>query len=394
MHRYKIIGMCLLLFVMVQANAQQAITKVLQQVAVNNKTLQAAGLYRDAQKLEFRTGLNPEDPLVEYDYLNGSPAEAGNQTEFAVTQRIDFPTAYGKKKRVATLQTEQADYQLAIQRQDILLEAQQTALQLIYLNKRANELQQRHEAIEQLYQRFQQSTRAGEGNVLDENKARIRLLGISTTLQANEAERRKQAEKLTELNGGQPISLADTVYATLATIPDFETLDSLIETTDPRLKVLEQQLAIEEERVALTRALALPKLEGGYRYQGILGQRYQGVHLGVSIPLWERKNTVQTQQAYSQYAQAQLEAELVAHRQEVKRYYEEYLALQASLQGYESLMENPDNLRVLEKALRLGEISAVEYFMELSFYFDTYDRYLKLEAKLQQVAAQLLRFRL
>ena len=386
--------MCLLLFVTVQAKAQQAVTGVLQQVAANNKTLQAAERHRDARKLGYRTGLNPEDPLVEYDYLNGSPAEAGNQKEFSVTQRIDFPTAYGRRRRVSTLQTGQADYQLAVQRQDILLEAQQTALQLINLNRQAGELKKRHEAIDELYQRFQKSTRAGEGNVLDENKARLRLLDIRTSLQVNEAERRKQAEKLTELNGGQPIPLADTVYASLPEIPDFETLDSLVEATDPRLKVLEQQLAVEEEKVALARALALPKLQGGYRFQGILGQTYQGVHAGVSVPLWERRNTVKTQQAYSRYAQAQLEAERVAHRQELKRFYEAYQALQGALENYQNLLRKSDNLRVLEKALRLGEISAAEYFVELSFYYDAYDNYLELEADSQQAAAQLLRFRL
>ena len=331
---------------------------------------------------------------MEYDYLNGSPADAGNQTEFSVTQRIDFPTAYGKRRRVSILQTGQADYQLAVQRQDILLEAQRTALQLINLNRQASELKKRHEAIDELYQRFQKSTRAGEGNVLDENKARLRLLDIRTSLQVNEAERRKQAGKLTELNGGQPIHLADTVYDSLPEIPDFETLDSLVQTTDPRLKVLEQQLAVEEEKVALARALALPKLEGGYRSQGILGQTYQGVHAGVSVPLWERRNTVKTQQAFSEYAQAQLEAERVAHRQEVKRFYEAYQALQGALENYQNLLGKSDNLRVLEKALRLGEISAVEYFMELSFYYEAYDKYLELEASSQQAAAQLLRFRL
>jgi outer membrane protein TolC len=377
-----------------RAQAQQAVSQVLLQVAANNKTLQAAGRYRDAQKLEYRTGLNPEDPLVEYDYLNGSPVDAGNQIEFSVTQRIDFPTAYGRRKRVSALQTGQADNRLAAQRQDILLEAKQTALQLIYLNKQAAELKKRHEAIDELYQRFQKSTRAGEGNALDENKARVRLLGIRTSLQANEAARRKMAEKLTGLNSGQPISLADTVFASLPAIPDFETLVSLVEATDPRLKVLGQQLTIEEERVGLSRALALPKLQGGYRYQGILGQTYQGIHLGVSVPLWERRNTVKTQQAFSQYAQAKLEAERVAHRQEVKQFYEEYQVLQAALQDYQALLGKADNLRLLEKALRFGEISAVEYFMELSFYYDAYDKYLQLEVESQQAAAQLLKYSL
>ncbi|MBW7468379.1 outer membrane protein TolC [Pontibacter aydingkolensis] len=386
--------LCFCLLVAVQAKAQQSVADVLQQVAANNKTLQAAAQYREARKLEYKTGLNPEDPLIEYDYFNGQPAEAGNQKEFAVTQRIDFPTAYGRKRRVANLQEAQADYQYAQQRQNILLEAQQTALQLIYLNKQATELERRYQDVEALYRRFQKSTRAGEGNMLDENKARVRLLNIRTTLQANKARRRVLEEKLTELNGGQSIALPDTAFAAMTSVPAFEVLDSLIEVSDPRLKMMEQQAKVQEEKVKLAKALALPKLEGGYRYQSILGQTFQGVHAGISIPLWERRNTVNTQQAYSQYAQAQLEAELVSHRQEVRQTYEEYQVLQESLRNYQELMARPENLRLLEKALRLGEISATEYFMELSFYYDTYDKYLELEAEAQQKAAELLRYTL
>lgn len=49
---------------------------------------------------------------------------------------------------------------------------------------------------------------------------------------------------------------------------------------------------------------------------------------------------------------------------------------------------------MLEKVLRLWEISATDYFMELSFYYDAYDRYLELEDEAQQKAAELLRYAL
>jgi outer membrane protein, heavy metal efflux system len=394
MYKNIFISLCLYLFVAGLAQAQQGVANVLQQVQANNKTLQAAAQYREARKLEFKTGLNPEDPFVEYAYLKGTPADAGNQVEFFVRQRIDFPTAYGSKKRVANLQGGEVEYRYALQRQAILFQAQQAALQLIYLNKQAIELERRYADVEAMYTRFQKSTRAGEGNVLDENKARIRLLDIRTTLHTNKARRRVQEERLTELNGGQPIPLTDTAFAAMPAVPAFEELDSLIEATDPRLKTLEQQARVQEEQVKVARALALPKLEGGYRYQSILGQRFQGVHTGISIPLWERRNTVNMQQAYSQHAQAQLEAERVMHRQEIRQAYEEYQVLRESLRDFEELMAKPENLRLLEKALRLGEISAAEYFMELSFYYDAYDRFLELEAEAQQKAAELLRYTL
>ncbi|GAB3835420.1 hypothetical protein GCM10028895_55790 [Pontibacter rugosus] len=78
----------------------------------------------------------------------------------------------------------------------------------------------------------------------------------------------------------------------------------------------------------------------------------------------------------------------------MRQTYEEYQVLQESLRDYQELMARPENFRLLEKALRLGEISAAEYFMELSFFYDTYDKYLELESEAQHKAAELLRYTL
>jgi outer membrane protein, heavy metal efflux system len=65
-----------------------------------------------------------------------------------------------------------------------------------------------------------------------------------------------------------------------------------------------------------------------------------------------------------------------------------------TMQDYRELMQKPESLKLLGKALRLGEISATEYFMELSFYYNTYDKFLELEVEAQLKAAELMRYTL
>lgn len=74
--------------------AQSTMSNVLDEIAVNNKTLQAYSRHLEAKDISYRTGLAPSDPVFTYDYLTGGSVY---QHEISVTQSFDFPTTYAKK---------------------------------------------------------------------------------------------------------------------------------------------------------------------------------------------------------------------------------------------------------------------------------------------------------
>ncbi|MGZ5446275.1 MAG: TolC family protein, partial [Thermoanaerobaculia bacterium] len=53
----------------------------------------------------------------------GTPAGAGTQKDFSITQQFDFPTVYGKKARLAQAKIEQNTFVQKNAEQEILLEA-------------------------------------------------------------------------------------------------------------------------------------------------------------------------------------------------------------------------------------------------------------------------------
>jgi outer membrane protein, heavy metal efflux system len=196
------------LFILVgKANGQNTIDSVLANIAKNNKTIFANTKYWEAKKLEFQTGLTPYNPKVDYTYLFGSPANAGNQTEFTITQSFDFPTVYGKKRQLSNEQIKQAEFQLAANRQDILLEAKLISIELIYRNKLMAELSLRKQNTENWLAAFQKSLERGEGNIMDVNKARLQLIEINAAFQENLSLSNQLNQKLTGLNGGIPHSV-------------------------------------------------------------------------------------------------------------------------------------------------------------------------------------------
>ena len=57
-------------------------------------------------------------------------------------------------------------------------------------------------------------------------------------------------------------------------------------------------------------------------------------------------------------------------------------------------MNTINSNELLEKALTLGEISSLQYLMELNYYYDAYDNFLDLESDYYHVIAELNKYEL
>ena len=377
-----------------KSNAQSSVDSVVKQVERNNKSIQTNQKYWQAKQSEFKTGLTLYDPLVEYDYMWGAPAGAGNQRDFSVTQRLDFPTAYSRKKELAGQQIAQTSLQQQVYRQDILLEAKLLTLQIIYLNKKGAELNRRLINTQQLVQDYQKKLDKGDVIILDVNKAKLQLLNIRNETALNENEKKVLFTKISELNGGIPVTINDTIYPFIPLIPDFEVLDSTIEANDPIIKVYEQEKIILEQQISVQKAMNLPKIEAGYHSQGILGQSYKGFHAGITIPLWENKNRLSATKSNLVYATSSAETHRLKHRLENKQYYEQLDVRLKMVLEYKELLSTLNNTTLLNKALSLGQITIIQYFYDESFYFTAYDKYLQAEWEYQQAVVKLYKFQL
>ncbi|MFN0016411.1 MAG: TolC family protein, partial [Saprospiraceae bacterium] len=226
------------------------------------------------------------------------------------------------------------------------------------------------------------------------NKARHQVINLQTDLKLLEAEITEYQGKLTELNGGVVIAFADTLYPFVPDIPTFEALAQSIEAKDPGLQFLLAQQQVGAAQVSLTKALTLPKMEAGYHYQGILGQNFHGLHVALSIPLWENKNRIAQQQLQTAYYAGQLESRRNERYYTVKRLYEKFQTLQAGLNEYRQSLLSLNNLDLLDKALQAGQINTLEYFVEQSLLYESRDRLLELEREVAEVIAELTKYQL
>lgn len=377
-----------------RGTAQSNIDAVLAQVQKNNKTIAADRQQWEARKLEYRTGISLPNPQAEYEYLWGNPSNIGNEMEFLAYQPFDFPTSYIKRRQAADLQIAQADFFVQSGRQDILLQAKIVCIELVYRNKLRTLFNQRLQQTQKLASDFQTRLDKGYGNQLELNKAKLQALQMQSATALNETQIKQLNVRLKELNGGTALVFTDTIYPLLPELPVFEALEQTIEENDPVRKALEQQQRIAEKQVEVSKALWLPSFQAGYKRQGMLGQQFNGLHVGVGIPLWERKNTVRTQRAEVLTAQYRVDEHRTEHYHDINRQYEQCQTLRTNFDAYRTQLASLNNAPLLNKAFALGEIGSAEYFYETSYVNNAVDTYLDLEYQLHQVLAELLSYQL
>jgi outer membrane protein TolC len=377
-----------------QIRAQSGIDNVLSSIASNNKTLMANTQFWDAQKAGYKTGLSPSNPVLGFDYLIGSPAAAGNQTDLTITQSLDFPTVYARKGELADLKIDQAQWQVLNMQREILLKAKNLCIDLVYHRRLQTQLDQRLAHLDRLQIDFQSKLDKGDGKILDLHKARIEYAKMKKVLQENLASINSINAQLTSLNGGNPLQFRDSTYTISPTIPSFEILEQETEDADPMRSLLEQKIAISDKSLQVSKALKLPKIEVGYHYQGILGQFYNGLHTGLSLPLWENKNTTEAREAEIMVAKVDLQDHRNTHYYEVKEDYDQYIAIGAMLEDYRKLLREINSEGLLLKSLELGNISVIEYFQELGYYYDAEDHQMELEHSYHLIIAALLKYQL
>lgn len=372
--------------------AQNPIDEILNQIEKNNTTLSALRKSVDAEKIGNKTGIYLSNPEVEFAYLWGSPTVIGNQTNISIKQSFDFPTAYKFKNKISDIKNEQAELEYIKQQKELFLQTKNICFDLIYSNALKAELSKRFNHAESIANAYQKKLDIGEANILEYNKAQLNLLNLQNELESLEIERTVFLSQLKGLNGGLYIDLTTAEFESLELAPDFEQWYSTAEKSNPILNWLKQELSLNQTQEQLNKAQALPKIQAGYMSEALSTEQFRGVVVGLTLPLWENKNKVKYTQAQTlaiESIEADRKLQFYIH---LNTLHTKVYSLQKNLEEYRSLLLAFDSSELLMKALDQGEISLIDYMLELSIYYESVNTLLEMERYLNKTYAELNQF--
>lgn len=386
--RVLIVSVFVTLFVF-SSSAQSNIETVLKEIEQNNSTLSALREQMEARKIGNRTNIFLHDPEVEFNYLWGYPSAIGNRTDVVVSQSFDFPTAYGHRRNIADLKNVNAELAYKSERINLLLSAKQACVELVYYNGLIAVFSQRLENAQKIAETYKIRLDKGDANILEYNKARLNLASMQAELASMQAEQVALQAELRRLNNGKDIELPDDKFYADVLPADFDEWYSDMESVNSLLQYVKGEVEIGKEQVKLSRALALPKFAAGYMSEKVVGEHFQGVTLGVSIPLWENRNKQKYAEAQVEASQLILEDSKVQFYNRLRSLYLKASVMQQNMEQYRSEIDAARNDHFLQKALDSGEISLLNYLLEIGYYYDALIKAMENERGYQLVLAEL-----
>ena len=366
----------------------QSIDQVLQSIEQNNKELQSQTQLLKAQKMENRTANNLPDPTVSYSSFYKNGVGPGHGTEFVASQGFDFPTQYITRNRQADLANEAIDKQQQAVRRDILLKAKLLCLDMILLNQEKALMDIRKQNADELEALYNQRLEAGDANILEVNKIKMERMNVQTEVAQNHAAHRSALQSLLAMNGNMPLEFADTQYPQVKPILDFMTLRDEVMASDLDLQAMSFATQAAEKQVSVDKQNWLPKLQAGFRRNTDSEMSMNGFVVGGSIPLFSNRKKVQIAKAQAIGAQLMQEDAKLQVENTLMALYNEMKQLKEAMDTYDvPLMHR--SLDLLKQALKEGQISLIEYFVEAESVYKNLQARMQLENRYQKVMATI-----
>ncbi len=370
----------------------QDMAGILLEIEQNNTQLSALRKSNEAERLENKTGIYLENPEFEFHYLWGNPANMGQRTDISITQSFDFPTVYGHQNKISDLKNEQIELKYIKEQKSLILQAKQLLFQLVFHNAQKMQLLERLEHAQSIASSYEAKFRVGETNVLEYNKSQLNLLNLQKESELVQIEINSHLAELRSLNGGKEIVFDNSSYELVSLPTDFEQWYTEVEANNPLLNWLKQEVELSQRQVKLSKAMSLPKLNAGYMSEKAGGEQFQGLIVGVSIPLWENKNTVKYAKANTDAMHSYAVDSKIVFYNQLRSLYKKAKSLQKNTEDYRTQLSKYEHSALLNKALDKGQITLIDYMLELSIYYTSQNNLLEMERDLKLCLAELYQF--
>ena len=352
---------------------------LLKNIEVNNPMIKASVKWLESEKYRSMTGVYPENPDITYNYMWGSPDAIGNQQELEITQKFRFPGYYFARSSMQKMEFGQSEIVVEKTINEILFKAQNEIITLIWLTKKELTLSKKLKESSDLLALMQQGFKRKEYSKPALDKVRIYHLNNQTEMAKVKSEILVHNEILQQLNGGIPVNFILNDYSIPVVLPAFDSLQAKLMGFNPDIRIANLNMDLSGQKVKVENMNRLPKIEAGYKGETILNQKLQGIHTGISIPLWENKNKVKQAKIEENWSQLNYDQVVSEITSSLKAAYSN---AQAVLQNYLNIKEIAADPSLSESTfllLKAGEISFPEYLAEVQLIFENQLNFLEVE---------------
>ncbi|WP_130857279.1 CusA/CzcA family heavy metal efflux RND transporter [Olivibacter jilunii] len=356
----------------------------------NNPAVRVSTLQIDQQKALRGATFDLGKTSVDLQYGQMNTIKRDNN--ISVSQGIPNPVLFAKQRKLVEEQVKSGEYNLGITENDLIYQVRAAYGQLNYFLS----LEKLFERQDSIYSGFLKASsiryRTGETNLLERTTAETQLNEIRNRLEKNRSDILiYKAELRRLLRTDDSVMIADDSLKRQVWNPE----EGPGASNNPLLLFRKQQVAVADRNVGVERAKSGPDFSIGYFNQSIIGsqnvngnevyfdagKRFQGVQVGVSLPLFFRpfSSRVRAAKIGKQVAQSEAELTEVNLSSQYQQARQDFFKNLRSIEYYEaSALPNVELiLRQSQIAFQNGEIGYVEFSVALRTYTDIRFAYLQ-----------------
>ncbi|MGM9804376.1 MAG: TolC family protein [Muribaculaceae bacterium] len=372
------------------ANIQDVLTQVKQ----NNKQLKALVAQIGADSLDLRSSNNLSNPEVEGAYLFGK-GPLGDKWEVGVSQGFDWPGVYSARGKANNHRLEALSWSYRSAQLTVLSEAYDICLEIIACNRSIAFEKRVLSNLTEMYEKSSKGLEQGEVSILDTNKLRIECLAARQRIDESEVLRDAAIKRLEGCNGNVPIggieSLCEYPQQQLKELSYYL---NQVRGVDPQLQELSASMMADKGDVDVAKMQGLPKFKLGYKYANELGDKFNGVTMGVSLPVFENRGKKNAAKARQIATELQYDNVAAAAESLVSENYGKASRLRSQISEYSKALGDGNNLVVLQKALQGGQITLLNYLQEVRYFTEAQAVLLDMEKELNATMLVLNRYQL
>lgn len=365
---------------------------VLQQIKLNNTQLKALNAEIEAQTADIKSSNNLSDPTIDGAYLFGV-GSIGDKWELGVSQEFDWPGIYSARGKVNKARIEALAQSYAQKQIQIFSEARNICLEIICLNRRIKFENNILANLDSLYDKSLKGLEYGEISILDTNKLKIERLGVTQSIAGNKALLQAKIKQLEGLNGNIPLndvaSLSDYPEQQLHSLDEYL---SQMKASDPQLRQIRSEIEASNKQVRVTRMQNLPKFSLGYRHVNEIGDHFNGVGVGLSIPVFENRGKNKAAKAQAIASQLSFDDVISTRTAEITASHQKAVAVRQQLDGYRDALLRCNNIEILDKALYGGQISLINYLLELRYFIEAQNALIDIEFEYNTLITDLNKY--
>lgn len=394
MKRLHIIYTLALAILPLSLTAENSFDSVVSEILSNNPTLASRRAAVEAETMTIKAENNLSDPEVEFEHQWGT-RDVGNKWSVSVSQSFDWPGVYRSRAKVSDAQSQAFRLLYLAEESDLRLRVQSTLADYIAARNQLALATEISDNLAIIADKIALAFEHGEATILDRRKIDFERVDAANKADAARSLVESLKYELLTLNGGKHIALDELNDFPAISFKSEEYYLDRHETSDPALLAETYLTEAAQQSVSAASRSALPGFSLGYIHNVELGDHFNGLKVGVTLPIFSNRHrkAAAVEEARARAISADQTALTVHNR--VLADYARARVLANRLSDYDSLFpdgQSSDYLELLRKSYEGGQMSLIVYLYEINYYTEARSRLIDLKLEHTTTLLSLSRF--